>query len=168
MKQIVIQIMYLNKKNMKILKKQTRIPKNAKMKTEPNQITKNATIIKRQRRKEPVNDQEMEMNGEEIKSTSLRNSGKNYKNWKNNLVSARKIKGPCTCILKWSTKFSEENRKVVFDQYWGVGSIDRQRDFISKHVKFVPKWRCRLRADKNEEIAVNSRRNYTYIYNLRI
>lgn len=76
------------------------------------------------------------------------------------------MKGPCTCILKCLTKFCEENRKVVFDQYWGLGNIDRQRDFISKHVKFFPKSRCRLRTDKNEEVAVNSRRNYTYIYNL--
>lgn len=41
------------------------------MKTEPNQITKNATVMKQQRREEPVNDQEMKINGEEIKSRGL-------------------------------------------------------------------------------------------------
>ncbi|KAJ8914399.1 hypothetical protein NQ315_017493 [Exocentrus adspersus] len=120
------------------------------------------TTEKRRTRKRLRNENEWRRN----KIKRLRNSGKMYKNWKNNLVSARKMRGPCTCILKCSTKFTEENRKIVFDQYWGLGNIDRQRDFISKHVKFLPKSRCRLRADKNEEIAVNSRRNYTYIYNL--
>jgi len=71
MKQTVAQIMYHSKKNMKILKKQTRIPTNAKIKTEPNQITKKATVMKQQRSEEAVNDQEMKINGEEIKLRGL-------------------------------------------------------------------------------------------------
>lgn len=96
----------------------------------------------------------------------LRNSGKSYKNWSNKEVSARKMKPACTCRMKCSTKCNEEMRKAVFEQYWDLGDVNRQRDFISKYVKFLPKSRCRQRLlDNNDDEVVNSRRNYTYVYN---
>ncbi|KAL1506069.1 hypothetical protein ABEB36_004267 [Hypothenemus hampei] len=65
----------------------------------------------------------------------LRNSGKAYKSLSSSgkIFEARKLKEPCgdSCRLKCSTKINEELRQEIFEKYWGLKSITRQRDFIN-------------------------------------
>ena len=66
------------------------------------------------------------------------------------------MKPPCSCKLKCYTQITEEQRKELKDEYYDL-SIDRQRDFITRHVKMEMKARCRTDRE-------TSRRNYTRTY----
>lgn len=103
-----------------------------------------------------------------------RNSGKEYKSWKDKLQPSRKIKDPCNCRMKCNEKISEKERKSIFGHYWNLGDINRQRDFISKLVQRKNKERTRIKRknvniapDRNEESPSpdqHSRRTFTYNY----
>lgn len=76
----------------------------------------------------------------------LRNMGKEYisvsKSCK--VISARTMGGPCTekCRLACFNKFSQEQRQVIFDQYWKLGNLEQQRAFIAASIEPVkPKYR---------------------------
>lgn len=98
----------------------------------------------------------------------LRNEGKSYKNWSNKIVQKRQLKAPCqNCRMKCYEKFSDEERRQIFDQYWKLGNIDRQRDFISKLVDFTQKKRQRIREIQGQHDRVESRRNLTFHYHLQ-
>nr|CAH7739725.1 unnamed protein product [Callosobruchus chinensis] len=75
----------------------------------------------------------------------LRNMGEAYTNIKNNKAySKRELQPPCDerCKLKCFNKISEEERTTIFKMYWALGSIQRQRDFISACMTTVkPKYR---------------------------
>ncbi|KAK4877037.1 hypothetical protein RN001_009543 [Aquatica leii] len=77
---------------------------------------------------------------------SSRNSGAEYVNWKGNVQSERKLKPPCqNCRNKCSEKFTEDERKSIFTNFWSLADINRQRDFLSKFVTAEEKQRCRKR-----------------------
>lgn len=38
-----------------------------------------------------------------------------------------------------SEKISEEERKQIFENYWQLGDVNRQRDFIAKHEDMTKK-----------------------------
>ncbi|CAG9816238.1 unnamed protein product [Phaedon cochleariae] len=97
----------------------------------------------------------------------LKNTGKEYKNWKGNTVSGRKLKPPCpgTCRLKCSMKWSETNRQDIFDDFWHLGDITLQRNFISKYVDYNIKSRERISIKSGEEHQ-GSRRQFTFVYHL--
>ncbi|CAH2007460.1 unnamed protein product [Acanthoscelides obtectus] len=115
---------------------------------------------------------------------SSRNQGKKYTNWKGKKQFARKMKTSCEekCRMKCLNKMSEEGRHKIFTEYWGLGDVNRQRDFISKYVTVVSKARTRIRKknkhhpaeepEKNDNTFLelsndkNSRRNSTFIYSL--
>lgn len=76
----------------------------------------------------------------------LRNTGKSYvsSSKSNKFIEAKKLLPPCgeKCKLKCFTKFTEENRQSIFDDYWKLGDIDKQRYFLSSSMKIVkPKYR---------------------------
>ncbi|CAH1988725.1 unnamed protein product [Acanthoscelides obtectus] len=115
---------------------------------------------------------------------SSRNQGKKYTNWKGKKQLARKMKTSCEekCRMKCLNKMSEEERHKIFTEYWGLGDVNRQRDFISKYVTVVSKARTRIRKknkhhpaelpEKNDNTFLelsndkNSRRNSTFTYSL--
>lgn len=69
-----------------------------------------------------------------------RNLGLEYLNWKKNKVDSRSLKKPCdesTCRLKCTTKIDETKRKQIFDNYWSLGDINRQRDFIKNSMQEI-------------------------------
>ncbi|KAK4881176.1 hypothetical protein RN001_004495 [Aquatica leii] len=77
---------------------------------------------------------------------SSRNSGAEYVNWKGNVQSERKLKPPCqNCRNKCSEKFTEDERKSIFTNFWSLADINRHRDFLSKFVTAEEKQRCRKR-----------------------
>ncbi|XP_039760617.1 uncharacterized protein LOC120634216 [Pararge aegeria] len=46
-----------------------------------------------------------------------------------------------SCRLKCSEKFTEESRRYIFNNYWQMSSLSKQRDFISKHMTEIkPKY----------------------------
>lgn len=74
----------------------------------------------------------------------FRDSGQQYTSKSNKIVPAKAVCPPCgdKCRLKCKTKISEEQRKGIFDKYWQLSDITRQRDYISKCMEPVkPKYR---------------------------
>lgn len=78
-------------------------------------------------------------------SKTLRNMGLKYtsSSSKHKVIPERKMGYACNCRcrLKCTLSISEEERKIVFKSYWKMGSLSKQRDFISKHISEVkPKY----------------------------
>lgn len=68
---------------------------------------------------------------------------------KNKVVAGRKIKPPCEdkCRLHCKTKFTETERQTIFEEFWAIGDIEKQRHYILNAMKTVkPKYRY-VRAD---------------------
>ncbi|RVE43346.1 hypothetical protein evm_011986 [Chilo suppressalis] len=58
-------------------------------------------------------------------------------------VGSRQLKEPCNvrCRLKCSERLSQDTRQQIFEQYWKMASLSRQRDFIAKSMTEVkPKY----------------------------
>ena len=61
-----------------------------------------------------------------------------------NVREARRVKQPCgnRCRLKCNETISEEQRQQIFDLYWALKTIEKQRQFITNSTKAVePKYR---------------------------
>lgn len=75
-----------------------------------------------------------------------RNSGKEYimNTADEKIRIERKLQPPCTekCKLKCSSKVTEMERMKIFTEYWNLGNIDRQRQFIHNSMEVIqPKYR---------------------------
>lgn len=106
------------------------------------------TTAKRNARKRQRNPNKWRRN--QIKK--CRNLGKKYTDWKGNVRPKRQQKNACTdCRQKCSEKLSEDERKQIFEDYWQLGDVNRQRDFIAKHVEMTEKARTRLREKNRNE-----------------
>lgn len=75
-----------------------------------------------------------------------RNTGKAYETHTSSkkIKNERKMKPACgeKCKLKCSEKFAEEERLKIFSEYWALGDIQKQRQFISNSMQAVqPKYR---------------------------
>lgn len=74
-----------------------------------------------------------------------------YTDWKGKVHPKRQLKDACTnCREKWSEKVSEEEIKQIFENYWQLGDVNRQRDFIAKHVEMKEQTRTRVK-EKNQD-----------------
>nr|CAI5821986.1 unnamed protein product [Callosobruchus analis] len=76
---------------------------------------------------------------------ALRNTGKEYVSVskQGKVRPARTIQPPCgdKCKLQCSKKFTEEDRKLLFTEYWNLGDLQRQRDFLATNMSLVqPKY----------------------------
>jgi hypothetical protein len=76
----------------------------------------------------------------------LRNSGKAYQSLSKSkkLIRERKVGPPCgnKCRLKCKDKVDEMKRQQVFDAYWALSDLERQREFIVRHSQQIkPKYR---------------------------
>ncbi|XP_047503855.1 uncharacterized protein LOC125048927 [Pieris napi] len=76
------------------------------------------------------------------KAKILRNSGKSYiSNSKKGktVVPAKSLKTPCTdkCKQKCTQNITESQRKEIFECFWGMGDLQRQRDFILRHLSVI-------------------------------
>lgn len=85
-------------------------------------------------------------NWKQNKVKRLRNQGKSYismsKTRKN--ITARCLKIPCTtqCRLKCTEKINDAERYELFDQFWQLGDLNKQRAFInSSMVEVHPKYK---------------------------
>lgn len=99
------------------------------------------------------------------KAKLLRNSGKAYTSTSKSQkqMQERQIKPTCTekCKLKCYNKISEEKRKLIFMNYWKMGNLDKQRQFINKHVTAIkPKYRY-IREG-------STRKDYNHAFNFEV
>ncbi|KAL0840311.1 hypothetical protein ABMA28_015581 [Loxostege sticticalis] len=100
---------------------------------------------------------------------SLRNMGLQYtsSSSQQKIVSERKMGPPCNsnCRLKCSNTISEESRSLAFKHYWDMGSLAKQRDFISKHISEInPKYQYKklFNNRKNKHafyLTINNKKN---------
>nr|CAI5857196.1 unnamed protein product [Callosobruchus analis] len=102
----------------------------------------------------------------------LRNLGQKYKDWKGNVHPKRQLKSACTsCRQKCNDKFSEEERKQIFENYWQLGDVNRQRDFITKQVDMTEKARTRLRKQNgdssDEEVEAEAKRERKKVFSFK-
>ncbi|CAI6362396.1 unnamed protein product [Macrosiphum euphorbiae] len=68
---------------------------------------------------------------------------------------------PCAyskCPNKCTNKITEEERQIIFSNFWGLGSYERQRDYLLKSTKEI--------AIKRKRVEGTSRRNVTREYYL--
>lgn len=75
-----------------------------------------------------------------------RNSGMEYESHSlmKKVKPARQIKNPCaeTCKLECYKNFSDDERKHLFNLYWALGDIEKQRQYIDKCMqKIEPRYR---------------------------
>ncbi|KAL4711225.1 hypothetical protein ACJJTC_019066 [Scirpophaga incertulas] len=88
-------------------------------------------------RKRKVNAEQWQRNQQK----KARNSGKEYKrNTKDEkLRPERKMKQPCTekCRIKCAMKFTEEERVQIFSDYWALGDLSKQRQYIANSMKTI-------------------------------
>lgn len=70
------------------------------------------------------------------KRKSLRNSGQTYRNSKGKIVEAKQMRESCgkQCRSKCIQRISEEDRQEMFQYYWGLGDVVKQRKFIYEHI----------------------------------
>ncbi|KAK3107527.1 hypothetical protein FSP39_016707 [Pinctada imbricata] len=67
----------------------------------------------------------------------LKLSGQQYVSQRGKTVNAKEMKQVnCNkCKLKCSSKVSDEKRREVFQNFWSLGSYERQKDFVVSHVE---------------------------------
>lgn len=96
------------------------------------------------------------------KIKKLRNSGKAYTNWKGKDIQERKLKPPCVnCRMKCTEKIIEVERELLFQTFWNLGDINRQRDFIVRNTECKTKARCRPKREMEQK---DERKNFSYFY----
>lgn len=75
------------------------------------------------------------------KAKMLRNRGQQYTSPSKlkNLIPERKLRAPCgdKCRIKCTEKITEYDREVIFKEYWELGDLMRQRDFIAKNILII-------------------------------
>lgn len=91
-----------------------------------------------------------------------KNSGLQYENSKKQVIDAKSMRGPCStnCRIKCTSKITEEQRKCIFEDFWKLTDLSKQRDFVSIHIDEInPKHRY--------AIAGSSRSlNYGFFFNI--
>lgn len=117
---------------------------------------------------------------EALTQPSRRNKRKKSENWKCNVRKANRNKGleytaatgnsksarqcktidvPCKCKKACHTNFDDETKQGIFNSYWALGSVERQRDFLGKNV---------TRTTPTESRVPNSKRKFTHIYSFSV
>ncbi|CAH2094969.1 unnamed protein product [Euphydryas editha] len=80
------------------------------------------------------------------KAKTLRNAGKSYtsRSKSRKQIPARSLKPPCSekCKLECTKKITNSARAKLFENYWQLGDLSLQRNFIHKHIKpIIPAFR---------------------------
>lgn len=111
------------------------VAKNIEIKT--NEITPTKKGKKKQRREEKW---------KKNIAKELRNTGKSYTSIRTEkVVPERQMKEPCkdNCSFKCQINFTIEQRKQLNEDYWNLGSIEKQWTFLANSTEvIVPKVRC--------------------------
>lgn len=91
--------------------------------------------VKKLTRKRLRNSDGWEKNIKKVK----RNLGEEYTNAAKKKVEKREMRKPCNekCRTRCKTKITEDQRRKIFETYWKLSSIDRQRSFIDSHISDI-------------------------------
>lgn len=86
----------------------------------------------------------------------MRNCGEEYESITRGRVNKRSMKPPCqNCKLKCTEKIDENYRKEIFAMFWGMGDLQRQREFIKDSTQVVvPKYQ-RITLNRKRERGSN-------------
>lgn len=77
-----------------------------------------------------------EMEWQDKKRKRLRDSGKEYVGYKKKIHAARSVKPyNHSCRYHCNENITEEERKVLFDEFYSVSSYDLQNAFLSSCIK---------------------------------
>lgn len=89
----------------------------------------------------------------------LRISGQSYANGKNINVPARKVKEKdcATCRYKCNSNFPEPERQNIFDQFWSMADVSRQKDFIINHTVTTIKKRQTTQTESKRKNSIKYR-----------
>nr|CAD7578878.1 unnamed protein product [Timema californicum] len=69
-------------------------------------------------------------------SKTLRNTGKQYQGKRGEVHAQRSLKDYVhACRHKCNDNFSDEDRKVIFEKYWDLGSWDLQKAFMNSCIE---------------------------------
>lgn len=121
-----------------------------------NQIERNDNILEKQTAENVLKSRKKRKNlRSAIISKSLRNLGQPYTSTSKTKkeYGSRKIGPTCKhqCRLKCSEKILEDARQKLFEGYWKMGSLERQREFIARSMKeIVPKYQYK-KADSHRK-----------------
>lgn len=86
-----------------------------------------------------------------------RNEGRKYISTTGKIVAARSIKNlqtDCPCPMKCSMKISVEHRKELFQSFWAMSSLQRQRDYLLTVVKSVAVGRKRAKTSTKRNVTM--------------
>ncbi|CAG4907276.1 unnamed protein product [Colias eurytheme] len=74
-----------------------------------------------------------------VQAKILRNRGREYTSKSGKIVPEKSMKPPCgeKCKQKCTNKITETQRKEIFDTYWSLGDLQRQREFILRHTSII-------------------------------
>ncbi|OXU31064.1 hypothetical protein TSAR_001921 [Trichomalopsis sarcophagae] len=91
-----------------------------------------------------------------------RNRGEAYNTFSGRLVPARTLRQPCTalCRLQCSERFSPQERKSLFQEFWSIADHKGQWEFIAKNLDILPKGTCT--SDKGDESRRSASRRYYF------
>ena len=81
-----------------------------------------------------------------------RNSGKAYKSRKTEYPARTFKYVDCQCRFKCNESFPEEKRRRIFENYWKLGSYDRQRQFVHNHMQTISKKRRTTNKEENRRV----------------
>ncbi|QQP40799.1 Uncharacterized protein FKW44_014967 [Caligus rogercresseyi] len=89
----------------------------------------------------------------------LRISGQSYANGKNINVPARKVKEKdcAACRYKCNSNFPEPERQNIFDQFWSMVDVSRQKDFIINHTVTTIKKRQTTQTESKRKNSIEYR-----------
>lgn len=82
----------------------------------------------------------------------------------------RQMKKPCEpCRLKCPDKITDEQRQLLFNEYYGIGNINGQREYLGKLIdKTRPKERIRRRSPKPGQVNKRRERKANILYYLTV
>lgn len=80
----------------------------------------------------------------------LRNSGKEYISARGKRVKAREMGPVCKCRQNCPIKISEDLRRNFFNNYWALGSLQRQRDYLCSCINVAEVRYRRINSNKAE------------------
>lgn len=93
------------------------------------------------------------------KRKRLKNLGQEYCTKDGKIMPKKSLKPPCTCRFKCYEKINDDQRRIVFENFWQLGDRQKQWSYLVKYVKKVKKNRC-----LNSDIPNN--RIFTFKYHL--
>ena len=114
-----------------------------------------------QLKREAEVESEMSTNGKAMSKKRRRKEGSSYVGHRGKQCSARKCGHvKCKCAYKCPQNINEEDQITIFNEYWGMKSFARQRDFIAPHVE--------MKRVKRRTTNETSRRNFSKSYSFTL